>query len=67
AGLSRTEELNRKHIFRRTSQTQISHYQDIYPPMVAGNLLSEPFPSAFDEDIKQANAEMFNCAACEIN
>lgn len=67
AGLSRTEELNRKHVFRRTSQTQISHYQEIYPPMLTGNLLSEPFPAAFDEDIKQANAEMFNCAVCKIN
>ena len=64
AGLSRTEELNRKHVFRRISQTQISRYQEIYPPMINGNLLSEPFPPAFDEDIKQASAEMFNCVAC---
>ncbi|NOR81669.1 MAG: FMN-binding glutamate synthase family protein, partial [Methyloprofundus sp.] len=27
AGLSHTEELNRKYVFRRISQTQISHYQ----------------------------------------
>lgn len=61
-GLSHTKELNRKHIFRRISQ-----YQKVYPPMVAGNLLSAPFPSAYDEDIKQANAEEFNCTVCEIN
>ncbi|NOQ14186.1 MAG: FMN-binding glutamate synthase family protein [Methyloprofundus sp.] len=67
AGLCRTEELNRKHVFRRISQTKISHYQEIYPPMITGDLLSEPFPPGFEEDLKQANAEMFDSTLCEIN
>lgn len=53
-GLSATEELNRKHVFRRISQTQISHYQDIYPSIATGSLLSEPFPSRFSDDMKQS-------------
>ena len=53
AGLSGTKELKRKHVFRRISQTQISHYQDIYPSIATGSLLSEPFPSCFNEDMKQ--------------
>ena len=67
AGLCRTEELNRKHVFRRISQTQINQYQEIYPPMVTGSLLSEPIPLSFSDDMTLANAEMFNCAVCEIN
>jgi len=67
AGLCRTEELNRKHVFRRISQTQISRYQDIYPPVTTGSLLSAPFPPGFADDLKQANAEMFNSTVCEIN
>ncbi len=67
AGLSRTEELNRKHVFRRVSQTQISQYQKIYPPFETGCLLSKPFPADFSDDMEQANAEMFNCTVCEIN
>lgn len=66
-GLSHTEELNRKHVFRRISQTQIKHYQDIYPPILTGCLLSEPFPADFADDINQANAEIFNRPVCEIN
>ncbi len=39
-GLCHTEELTRKHIFRRISQTQISHYQNIYKPLAKGSLLA---------------------------
>ena len=53
AGLSSTKELNRKHVSRRTSQTQVSLYQDIYPPITTGSLLSEPFPASFNNDMKQ--------------
>lgn len=67
AGLTTTQELNRKHIFRRISQTQISHYQAIYPSLPAGSLLSEPFPNDYAEDIKLANSEMFNNPVCEIH
>ena len=67
AGLTTTQELNRKHIFRRISQTQISHYQAIYPSLPTGSLLSEPFPNDYAEDIKLANSEMFNNPVCEIH
>jgi glutamate synthase domain-containing protein 2 len=53
AGLSATEKITRKHVFRRISQTQISHYQDIYPSIATGSLLSEPFPPSFNDDMKQ--------------
>ena len=66
-GLCHTEELTRKHIFRRISQTQISHYQDIYKPLAKGSLLAKPFPLAFIEDMEYANAEMFNSNVCSAN
>ncbi len=67
AGLCRTEELSRKHVFRRISQTQTQHYQDIYKTIDTGSLLSEPFPAEFADDMNQANAEMFNYTICSIN
>jgi hypothetical protein len=66
AGLNRTEELNRKHVFRRISQTQISSYQNIYPALDVACLLKAPYPQAYEEDMQLANPEMFNCAACAI-
>ncbi len=51
AGLSSTKKLTRKHIFRRVSQTQINHYQDIYPSIEIGSLLSAPFPAHFTDDM----------------
>lgn len=60
AGLTSTQQLNRKYIFRRISQTQISHYQDIYPPLQTGSLLSAPCPSDYADDIKLASSKMFN-------
>jgi len=67
AGLSSTQELNRKYIFRRISQTQISHYQGIYPTLQTGSLLSPPFPYDYADDIKWANSEMFNNPPCKVN
>ncbi len=67
AGLDHTEELNRKHLFRRISPTQISRYHEIYPAVIAGSFLSEPFPIAFSEDLRQANAAMFDCTVCAIS
>lgn len=67
AGLSRTEELCRKHVYRRVSPTQVCSYEEIYPAMNSGDLLEMPYPPGFDEDMKQANAEIFNCAVCHIN
>jgi len=67
AGLLRTEDLNRAHIFRRTSQSKISHYRNIYPPMITNGLLSESIPESFTEDMKLSSAEMFNCTMSELH
>jgi len=67
AGLLRTEELNRAHIFRRISQSNISHYGKVYPPMITSKLLSEAMPENFIDDMKLSNAETFNCTQSELN
>lgn len=67
AGLSVPEELNRTHIYRRISQTQIKHYQDIYPHLETGCLLNEPYPARYAEEVKQANCEMFYNPVCELH
>jgi glutamate synthase domain-containing protein 2 len=67
AGLTSTAQLNRKYIFRRISQTQISDYQAIYPSLPTGCLLSEPFPADYAEDIQLANSKMFNIPVSDIH
>ncbi len=67
AGLDNTEELNRRHIFRRINQTQILRYQDIYPPLTKGCLLAGPIPADFVDDMQQANAQMFAAVSCDID
>lgn len=67
AGLSDTKELNRSHIFRRTSQTEIRRYDEIYPPISQGCLLTESIPEAFRRDSQLANAQFFNATVCNTN
>jgi len=59
AGLERPGELNRSHIFRRVSQTQVMRYDDIYPYPKDGCLLTETYPESFALDMSEACADSF--------
>ncbi|MCL7419744.1 MAG: FMN-binding glutamate synthase family protein [Methylobacter sp.] len=67
AGLCHTEELNRSHIFRRISATEIKRYEDIYPSMKTGNLRKEIIPETLAYDFLIANAHLFAPTVCRIN
>ena len=54
AGISKAGQLNRSHINRRISTTQIARYDEIFPPLEAGSLLKPPYPAAFELDLQQA-------------
>jgi len=54
AGLLRTEELNRSHIFRRISQTEMKSYEEIYPGLATGCLLTDAVPETFVNDLRLA-------------
>jgi len=54
AGLLNTEELNRSHIFRRISQTEMKSYEEIYPSITTGCLLTDSVPETFVNDLRLA-------------
>lgn len=67
AGLLRTEELNRSHIFRRISQTEMKSYEEIYPSLQSGCLLTDAMPEAYANDLRLASAQMFNATDRKID
>lgn len=67
AGLLRTEELNRSHIFRRISQTEMKGYEEIYPGLATGCLLTDSVPETFVNDLRLASAQMFNATDRKID
>lgn len=59
AGLIGTHDLNRSHIYRRVSQTEVKRYDQIYPNMLPGELLTEQVPSRFEQEMKEASVHCF--------
>ena len=54
-----TKELNRTHIFRRLDQANIARYDEIFPLVKTGSLLSDDIPERFKLHVKEANADSF--------
>jgi glutamate synthase domain-containing protein 2 len=59
AGLTSTEQLDRCHIQRRVNAEQVRCYDEIYPSVVGGCLLQEPYPESFKQLLQSAHAEHF--------
>lgn len=60
AGLSNPNELNRSHIYRRVSQTEIKRYDEIYPNLTEGCLLQEKCnPDLFTQEMKESSVDSF--------
>ena len=60
AGLSNPNQLNRSHIYRRVSQTEIKRYDEIYPNLTEGCLLQENCkPDLFTLEMKEASVDSF--------
>ncbi|MFT5722148.1 MAG: glutamate synthase domain-containing protein 2 [Motiliproteus sp.] len=69
AGLRHTTELTRTHIFRRVSQDSVKRYDQVFPYLTPGCLLTDAIPEAFQLHMKEASAECFmpkNCVT-QIN
>lgn len=54
AGLLSPQELNRAHIFRRVSQTDMKSYEEIYPSLQPGCFLNDAVPAAYANDLRLA-------------
>lgn len=59
AGLRHTCELNRTHIHRRVSQSEILRYDQIFPYVKEGSLLSDEVPESFALDVGEARSDIF--------
>ena len=59
AGLRHTSELNRSHVYRRISQAEIRRYDQIFPYVEAGSLLTNRAPAAFAHHLEEADPERF--------
>lgn len=59
AGISKTSQLHRSLIYRRISPYQIMTYAEMYPYLLKGALLEAPYPSGWELDVMQSQAESF--------
>lgn len=47
SGLDNFNKLSRKHVFYRVDQTKYKRYDELFKPMVVGDLLTAPYPKDF--------------------
>jgi len=66
-GLRHTSELNRTHIFRRISQSEVQRYDQIFPYLQTNSLLGDSIPASFMLTMQEANSDSFmphRCLTC---
>lgn len=59
AGLKHPEHLNRSHIFRRISQTEVKRYDEIYPVLKEGCLLTDDYPQWLEQEMQESSEQCF--------
>ena len=60
AGLRHTTDLNRSHLFRRVSETEVRRFDEIYTSPLPGSFLKEKTPSKFAQALAESCAQSFN-------
>lgn len=53
AGLDDLNKLNRTHIFYRLNQTEYKRYDELFKPVIKGDLLQKPYPKEFKNYMKE--------------
>lgn len=66
AGLEHPSQLNRSHIYRRTSQTQILRYDEIHPYPAERSLLGDSYPKAFSQEMSESSSDSFLPQQCYV-
>ena len=64
SGLSSPQKLNRSHIHRRISATEIQRYDEIFPYIPTGSLLEAPYPERFAHAMLESTPESFSPKMC---
>jgi glutamate synthase domain-containing protein 2 len=66
AGLDTSTQLNRSHIYRRTSQTAILRFDEIYPYSAKSSFLAENYPQNVTREMVESTAESFLPKHCVV-
>lgn len=66
AGLDSFSQLNRSHIYRRTSQTAILRFDEIYPYPVKSSFLASNYPKKVAREMLESTAESFLPGYCVV-
>jgi len=64
AGLDHPSQLNRSHIFRRTSETEIKRYDEIHPYPIENSLLADTCPRTCSQEMTESSADSFLSKHC---
>ena len=59
AGLDNPVKLSRTYIYQRVNRTEYHRYDEFFPPLRPGELLSPPYPVKLEKYILQSSAEQF--------
>ncbi|MCW8820957.1 MAG: glutamate synthase-related protein, partial [Sulfurovum sp.] len=51
--------LSRSHIYQRVNRTEYHRYDEFFPPLTPGELLSAPYPPKLEKYILESSAEQF--------
>lgn len=66
AGLDSFSQLNRSHIYRRTSQTAILRFDEIYPYPAKSSFLAADYPQYVAREMLESSAESFLSRHCIV-
>ena len=64
SGFESTEKLNRSHIYRRVSSSEIRRYDEVFPYVGTGSLLEAPYPVRFEHEMIESAPDSFSPAVC---
>jgi hypothetical protein len=60
SGLEHPSQINRSHVYRRISMSEVRRYDELFPPIPVGCLLDEAtVPTNWKRDMAEASAERF--------
>ncbi len=63
SGISHPDQLNPRLLYRRVSETQVMTFNQIFPYLEEGELLSEPFPAQYRNMLKSVRSDSFHRSA----
>ena len=67
AGFERAGQLNRSHINRRVNATTTQRYDEVFPYLPTGSLLTEPYPERFASFMEEATERCFSPDHCVVS